>query len=138
MLQYKIDANENPHVEKAILEIAHEYNQAHAGSFHHIPFTIYVKDKEKIVAGIIGSILTGFECLIDTIAVEKAHRDQGIGSNLLSEIENLARSHRCHRILVRTAAFQNNSFYENRGFTRIATIEKAFLGRDLYIMKKEL
>jgi ribosomal protein S18 acetylase RimI-like enzyme len=138
MLQYKINANGNQHVEKAILDILNEYNQSHVEFFDYIPFTIYAKDDDKIVAGIIGSIRTGYDCYIDTIAVDKAHRGQGIGSNLLTEIENLAISHRCTHILVETAVFQNNSFYENRGFIRLATIEKAFLGRDFYVMKKEL
>jgi ribosomal protein S18 acetylase RimI-like enzyme len=138
MLEYKIDATENQHIKKSILGILHEYNQSHVGSFNRIPFTIYAKDDDKIIAGIVGSICTGYNCFIDTFAVDKNHRDQGIGSNMLSEIENLARSHGCAHILVEATAFQNNSFYENRDFKRLATIEKAFLGRDFYIMKKDI
>jgi ribosomal protein S18 acetylase RimI-like enzyme len=83
---------------------------------------------------IIGSVVGGFDGrrgLIYHLAVQASHREQGIGSQLMQEIEARLRAKGCIRsyLMVTTDNQSATGFYERRGWERMDYV--VTYGKDL-------
>jgi len=101
-----------------------------------------------------GDALVGYACWGPTpgtqgtwdlywIVVEPARHGQGIGSQLLAEVERRLTTHDGRLLVVETSSRNDysatRSFYERRGFTRAATIPGYYApGDDLVLYTKDL
>lgn len=54
---------------------------------------------------------------ITQLAVQKDHRNQGIGRQLLNEVERLAKEKSVVNVTLTTQDFQGTKFYEEQGYT---------------------
>lgn len=68
---------------------------------------------------VIGVIVARFEYQaleVTQLAVQKNYRKQGIGSQLLNEVERLAKARGVLNVTLTTQDFQGTSFYEEQGY----------------------
>ena len=72
-------------------------------------------DAGKVLGGAIGRIW-GEYCELQQLWVTSAHRQQGIGSQLLKAFEAHAKSLRCEHIYLETFSFQSPKFYVANGY----------------------
>lgn len=75
---------------------------------------------------VIGVIVARFEydaMEITQLAVQKDYRKQGIGSQLLNEIERLGKENGVVNVTLTTQDFQGTSFYEEQGYTVYGKLE---------------
>ena len=89
---------------------------------------------------------------LDQLLVAKAHRGQGIGSQLIGEFERRCRAEGCHKLTLETAEYEGRSsrstpsgsalqargFYEKHGFTVLCTMRDDKFHRIWYLMGKAL
>jgi ribosomal protein S18 acetylase RimI-like enzyme len=77
---------------------------------------------------------------IGRVSVSPLHRGSGIGSKIISELEQLALEQGCGetRVEVRRSLPANLTFYKSQGYMAIAEIEYPQKTDSWYIMKKEL
>jgi ribosomal protein S18 acetylase RimI-like enzyme len=85
---------------------------------------------EKIVGTVIGGF-DGRRGLIYHLAVDQVYREQGIGSQLMDEVENRLRSKGCIKsyLLVTRENESAMRFYENRGWQSMDSVK--LYGKDL-------
>lgn len=98
-----------------------------------IPFTIFVKDQNKIIGGIFG--FSEFKWLyIDSMYVNKNYRKMGLGTKLLSNAENLAEKRSC--LGIKFECFESNfHYYKSKGY-KIYYIEKRPKQIQIFYLKK--
>ena len=60
---------------------------------------------------------------IEVLAVAPGHRGRGVGSDLLSRIEQAGREHGCRYALLNTFDFQGRDFHPKYGYRQIGEIQ---------------
>jgi ribosomal protein S18 acetylase RimI-like enzyme len=111
-------------------------------------------DEYRFVGAFAGDELIGYACWGPTpgteathdlywIVVDREHHGEGIGTQLLAEVEQRLTTHDARLIVVETSSRDDyrptRAFYEARGFTRAATIAGYYApGDDLVIYTKDL
>lgn len=98
-----------------------------------------VKDiNGHIVAGI-NSKMYCWNCLyIDALWVEEKHRKEGLGLELLREVEQTAKEKGCYLIHLDTFDFQAKDFYIKYGYEIFGTLDECPQGHKRYFMKKNI
>ena len=98
----------------------------------------FINEQGKIIAGIIGSVYL-WDCMyIDLFWVEEKYRKQGIGSELLLEIETEAKLKHIRMIHLDTFDYQAKEFYEKNGYVVYGILDDYPEGHSLYHMKKQI
>jgi ribosomal protein S18 acetylase RimI-like enzyme len=101
----------------------------------HTPKT---KDNSEIIGGCEGNITDKF-CYVHRMWVAPDHRDKGLGSRLIYQLENYARNNNCLTVSVDTAEFQAKGFYEKLGYLVVSIVDGViFPGYKQYFMSKNL
>lgn len=114
------------------------YNESKVGPYTFYPYTIHVESSDsKVVAGLKGDLF-GNLARVDLLWVHESYRKNGIGSMLINALEKYAIEKKCNIIHLDTADFQAKGFYTKCGFNVVATLENHFMGREGYIMRKNL
>ncbi|MCG7384654.1 GNAT family N-acetyltransferase [Paenibacillus sp. ACRRY] len=90
-----------------------------------------------IVAGVLSTLCWNW-LELDILWVDEKQRHQGYGSQLLLEIERIAREKSCDFIMLNTFSFQAPGFYEKHGYQLMTTLENAPTGHRHYYFKKDL
>ncbi len=96
-----------------------------------------VFDDNLLVGGAIGFIEYNWYFL-DLLYVDEEYRKRNIGTNLIKEIEKLAREKHLTGIRMETWDFQAKGFYEKNGYSVFAEIKNCPPGTIDYYLKKEL
>ncbi len=96
-----------------------------------------VFDDNLLVGGAIGFIEYNWYFL-DLLYVDEEYRKKNIGTNLIKEIEKLAREKHLTGIRMETWDFQAKGFYEKNGYSVFAEIKNCPPGTIDYYLKKEL
>jgi len=97
----------------------------------------YQKDDEEMIAITYGYSLWGW-IYIHTLWVQENYKSEGIGSDLIKEVEELAASRKCHGIHLNTSTKKNVEFYTKNGFQIHGTLEDYPLGHCQYYLSKRL
>lgn len=83
---------------------------------------IYVKDNEKIIAGLSSWYISTFNSLlIDLLAVEKHYRNKHIATNLLNDLYETAKKENIKYLQV-SPEKENYSFYMKSGFMPVLNV----------------
>jgi len=119
----------------------HAFNLAQLGEeIISIYFKVLViaKDQEgSIIGGIHGELY--WEWLhIDTLWVDEQYREQGIGSDLLKQIEASAVSKGFYGCHLETTDFQAMEFYRKNGYEIFGELDGKPKGHTWFYMKKRL
>lgn len=95
-------------------------------------------DDEEIVGGITGHAYWNI-LHVDYFWVDERYRGNGIGTELLKSMENLAKDELCKYIHLETFSFEAPAFYEKNNYEVFGVIEDAPIeGVSYYFFKKEL
>lgn len=136
----KIKQIENGHEEVASFlndKIA-EFNWQRWEVQERLPLAFTLEDEAgNTIAGAAGRTF-GDWLLLDTLWVDDSLRGQGIGEQLLEQMEKKAIERGCKRCLLDTLNFQAKPFYEARGYT-VQWTQKGYPKSGCkYFMVKEL
>lgn len=100
-------------------------------------FSVFAKDGDQIIGGAL--IWEHSDALyIDVLWCNEQYRKQGIGSKIITMIDDLAKNKRLPKIFVDTYEFQAQAFYEKHGFYCIGTIPKYLKDYDRIFMRKDV
>lgn len=102
-----------------------------------LPFSFFVKDSEKILAGIQGSTLYG--CLYTNLLwVAPQLRKQGFGTRLLQRAEDLGRQRKCNFATVTTMDWEALPFYQKLGY-HIEYVREGYENNStMFLLRKDL
>jgi GNAT superfamily N-acetyltransferase len=116
----------------------YEFNSAATGIADGEWLAIFAKDNgDQIIGGICGNTWGG--CAeIRQFWVDENHRNQGLGTQLLSAAEAEARRRGCRQIILMTFSFQAPAFYAKRGFELVALVDDHPRGHKNMLLRKRL
>lgn len=131
MIVIKNDNNEE--LKKQIDNKLANFNREHCQYFKNMAnsktdeylekeYNFLVYDDNKLIGGAIGFIKYKWYFL-DLLYVNEEYRGQNIGTQLINEIEKLAKSKNLIGIRMETWDFQARQFYEKNGYEVYATFE---------------
>ncbi|MEC0239951.1 GNAT family N-acetyltransferase [Paenibacillus dokdonensis] len=120
----KIEKTYSPNekdIEK-VRKMLQRYNSQHFETIDEKEFAIYIKESEKIIAGVTGTIF-GKWMEIKYLVVEEKYRGDGLGKKLLELAEKEAIKNDCEYIFLYTFGFQGVNFYPKFGFKEVFSIK---------------
>jgi GNAT superfamily N-acetyltransferase len=132
-----IDTQPTPVDVQYLEDRLYEFNSSVTGLTDGQWLTIFVRDDDRIVAGICGSTWGG--CAdIRQFWVEEARRGQGLGTRLLEAAEREAVRRGCRTMLLMTFSFQAPAFYARHGFEVVAVVDDHPSGHRNLLLRKHL
>jgi GNAT superfamily N-acetyltransferase len=115
----------------------YEFNARATGIVDGEWLAFFVRDHDRIVAGICGNTWGG-TCELRQFWVEESRRHHGLGTKLFRAAEQEARRRGCTQIVLMTFSFQAPAFYERNGFEIVATLDEHPRGYRSVLMRKRL
>jgi len=115
----------------------YEFNESATGLTGGELLAFFVRDAERIVAGICGNTWGG-TCEVRQFWVEESRRHHGLGRKLLQAAEQEALRRGCTQVVLMTFSFQAPAFYEQQGFEVVATLDDHPRGFRNVLMRKRL
>jgi len=100
-------------------------------------FCCFRNSDGKIIAAIMGSATLNL-FFVSHLFVEIEFRNKGIGTKLISEVENIALNLGCNILRLNTFNKKAHAFYLNTGFTETACITNYMNGFDLVYYHKKI
>lgn len=119
----------NKSVYEATDAILYKYGRKFTPPFYQYPFSIGLKDQDRIIGGVTGYFEGGF-CYLDFFAIDEPYRDKGLGKALLEYTEQMALQKDCRGIWLKTVSFQAPDFYKKLGYIEFGRIENYPEGYD--------
>jgi len=117
------------------------YNAAVAGDSKMHPIAVCANDADDLTVGAIYGWIQWGWLFIDLLWVDESARQQGMGSQLLQQLEQAALKRGVSRAYLDTGDFQAPAFYQKHGYEIYAQMEvTADDGKDYikYSMRKSL
>lgn len=110
----------------ALLRSLVRENTARGGPSGHRNIAIVVRDPAtgEVSSGVWGGILYGW-LFIEVLYVAESGRRQGLGSRLLTAVENAAREQGCLGVWLSSYAFQAPGFYKKNGYEAFGELESS-------------
>ena len=90
----------------------------------------------RIVAGCLAARTVWGTAEVSILWVDEAYRKQGLGTQLLADVEKDFRENGCNIVLLDTFDWQARGFYEKQGYSVFGTLEDCPKGHCRYYMKK--
>jgi GNAT superfamily N-acetyltransferase len=115
----------------------YEFNSSTTGISDGKWLAFFVRERDRIVAGICGNTWGG-TCELRQFWVEESQRKRGLGSKLFEAAEQEARRRGCTQIVLMTFSFQAPAFYKKHDFEVVATIDDHPRGHRNLLMRKHL
>lgn len=99
---------------------------------------VLVAEVDDLIVGTISGIKQDMSMKVESFAVDPQYQRRGIGMQLLEELENIARIHRCHKIFLFTAWSMMDAaqLYITLGYEKEGYLRKQFYGEDLVLFGK--
>lgn len=122
----------------AIQRGLHAYNQEMGGSYDREPVTLLVHDAEgKTLGGLLGLTFWGW-LFIDWLFIQRELRGRGIGEELLTRAEDVARGRGCQHAYTDTFSFQAPKFWARCGYKEFGRLEGMPTGHSRIWLRKTL
>lgn len=131
-------SKENP-TDKEVTELRmslRSYNSAFAGQYERTQLMHQVRDERGALLGGIYGYISWDWLYIDLLWVDESLRGKGVGSQLISAIEDEANSLGVYRYYLGTTTFQALDFYLKQGYEICGEIEDLPPGHTNYFLKK--
>lgn len=132
-----IPVNPTPDDVQYLEDRIYEFNSKAADIGDGELLALFVRDRDRIVAGICGNTWGG-TCELRQFWVEESRRHCGLGTKLFEAAEQEARRRACTQIVLMTFSFQAPAFYERHGFEVVATLDDHPRGHRNLLMRKRL
>lgn len=115
-----------------------QFNNGCVENDGHSPLNLIEYDSEgNVIAGLLGGTYWGW-MYVDILWVHESHRQNGLGSKLLSEAEKEALRRGCHHVHLDTMSWQTPEFYKKHGYTVIGILPDIPNGNQKYLLMKAL
>lgn len=140
-MEFSIQKDNSPNTEdtSALFNGLDAFNEAIIGPDKRKDLTFFVRDSnEKVVGGIQGSCGSYGWLWIGTLWVAENVRGTGMGSKLLSEIENEAKRLGCKYAYLNSFSFGPVEFYKKSGYEIYAELEDFPNEHSVYSLRKKL
>ncbi len=140
-LRYDVTFDPPAEAVKAIERGLHAHNLAHLGEdviedYHQL--VVVVRDAEgDVVAGVHGELCWDW-LYIKTMWVAEAYRGRGVGTRLLTAMEEAALSKGFAHAHLETTDFQARAFYVKNGYRVFGRLPGKPAGHTWYFMRKDL
>ena len=99
---------------------------------------IFVRNEDGSLAGGIYAYAWGGVCQIELLWVAEDRRGEGLGSRLVSAVEEEALRIGCSKLFLDTFSYQAPGFYEKLGFRIVATVDGFPEGHTYFVLVKDL
>ncbi|WJR80347.1 GNAT family N-acetyltransferase [Bradyrhizobium sp. NP1] len=121
--EFFLDWSPDPRDHAALLQRLVSHNLARSGPSGYRNIAVILRDPDtgEASSGVWGSILYGW-LFIDLLYVGEPDRRHGLGSRLLTAVENAAREQGCVGAWLSTYAFQSPGFYEKNGYEQFGEL----------------
>jgi GNAT superfamily N-acetyltransferase len=133
-----------PHVERVLGPAKRElskamraYNDAAAGKADYRALAVTIRDKGKIVGGLVGETYWGW-MYVNVLWVAAAHRGKGYRQSLLHAAEAEARKRGVHNVFLDSFSFQAPKFYVKLGYREYGQLKEFPKGHSRHSMTKAL
>ncbi len=121
---------------RAIEKGLREYNSKYA-EINIKDFTVRFSYKDEIIGGALGH--TYYDWLfLKWLWVHENFRNQGIGTRIMSKVEEIASARSCNGIHLDTFSFQAKEFYQKLGYDVFGNIENHPMQYEKYFLRKYL
>lgn len=99
-----------------------QWNERQVGPRNPYNFTLSVRsDDDQLLGGLVGEIYW-MHLYVAVLWVHDQYRRHGLGRQLLTNAEDIARSRSCTVAYLNTASFQAPRFYEKCGYTEFGVL----------------
>lgn len=133
----RIDNEMSAADEEAVVRGLRSFNEAWIGTSNEQPVRLVARDELGVVGGLLGH--TKWKWLyVAKLWVDERGRGRGIGTQLLTAAEELARSRGCTDASLDTFEYQARPFYEKLGYQLFATLDGYPPGYRQYYLRKRL
>jgi len=132
-----ISVNPTPDDVQYLEDRIYEFNSSVTGVADGELLAFFVRERDRIVAGICGNTWGG-TCELRQFWVDESRRHRGLGTKLFQAAEREARQRGCTQIVLMTFSFQAPAFYERHGFEIVATIDNHPRAHRNLLMRKRL
>jgi GNAT superfamily N-acetyltransferase len=122
---------------RAVLKGLIGYNTQKAGRMDHVPVSISLREKGKIVGGLVGEIFFGW-LFVSLFWIDDKYRGKGFGQRLLEAAEAQARKKGVKNVYLDTFSFQAPAFYKKLGYREFGRLKEYPAGHDRVWMTKAL
>ena len=121
-MHIRLEDTESQKAQK-IGELVRSYNRSKREAAESEPLNLYVEDDSgELLAGL-GAETFGNWLEIEYLFVKEELRGQGIGSQLLQQVESEAKKRNCRYVFVNTYQFQAPAFYQKHGYQEVFTLK---------------
>jgi GNAT superfamily N-acetyltransferase len=93
-----------------------EYEATHGVDVNYTPFALVLLDEKDEAIGVLDAFTSYSSIHIRDMWIEKSHRGQGHGKQLIEELKNHFKGQGFHNINTVSCAFQAPEFYKKCGF----------------------
>ena len=107
---------------RAVLKGLVAYNTQKAGKMDFAPVSISLREKGKIVGGLVGEMFFGW-MFVSLFWIDDKHRGKGFGQRLLEAAEAQARKKGVKNVYLDTFSFQAPGFYKKLGYREFGRLE---------------
>ena len=122
---------------RAVLKGLVAYNTQKAGQMDFAPLSISLREKGKIVGGVVGEMFFGW-LFVSLFWIDDKHRGKGFGQRLLEAAEAQARKKGVKNVYLDTFSFQAPAFYKKLGYREFGRLNGYPAGHDRVWMTKAL
>ena len=122
---------------RAVLKGLVAYNTQKAGKMDFAPLSISLREKGKIVGGVVGEMFFGW-MFVQLFWIDDKHRRKGFGQRLLETAEAEARKKGIKNVYLDTFSFQAPAFYKKLGYREFGRLKEYPAGHDRVWMAKAL
>ena len=121
-MHIRLEDTESQKAQK-IGELVRSYNRSKREAAESEPLNLYVEDDSgELLAGLVAETF-GNWLEIEYVFVKEELRGQGIGSQLLQQVESEAKKRNCRYVFVNTYQFQAPAFYQKHGYQEVFTLK---------------
>ncbi|MBC7419863.1 MAG: GNAT family N-acetyltransferase [Bdellovibrio sp.] len=136
----KLNVDQNPTTETITFfdKKIEEFNLARWNIKEKVPIAVTIHDSSNMIVGGVAAKTFGLWLLIDNLWISESLRGQGLGSQVLLNLEEAARKRGCQYALLDTLEFQARPFYEKHRYKVKWTQENYPKTGAKFFMVKEL
>jgi GNAT superfamily N-acetyltransferase len=113
------------------------YNKAAAGKSDYRTLAVTIRDKGKIVGGLVGETYWSW-MYVNVLWVSARHRGKGYGQSLLHKAETEARKRGVRNVFLDSFSFQAPKFYARLGYREYGRLKEFPKGHSRHSMTKAL
>ena len=121
-----------------LLDSVRAFNRERTGHERPRHIAYFLRNDDGRIVGGVQGMLWGRSLHIDVLWVDEKHRGEGLGSRLMTAIEDYGREHNHPLVYLETASFQALPFYKGLGYSIFGELPDITTGHTLFFLKKEL